>query len=325
MDGNEINLATEYTCSRIMEKLIRVSEPFHYRVFLDRMRGQFFNLFTNRFASHVMQTLLSLSASAFEEDEQSGAVHGSEGSGTLLPLKTLFINMCTELESHWSTLMVDTYGSHILRLLLNILSGNRLMASENANLIRSKASKKYHEAHSIDSKEEDILKKDIQDVPPEFKIILAKVAENLVKDLSEIEIRTLSSHAVASPVFQSILILHQDDPQVLRNIINQLLLGIDSKQKNTAHPADEIIKNLLHSQIGSHLLERIVACAPPDLLEIIFENYFLGQMLPLAMDSISNYVLQQTIEQLPTGKLVNQAIAELAPAMKQLLCKTSKV
>lgn len=97
VDGKELLLAADYDGSRIMEKLIRVSSDFHRRVLMDRFRGRFRDLVQHRFASHVVQTLLTLGAQMVAQAADGSASAEQEKSATegeLLAMEQYILDFC---------------------------------------------------------------------------------------------------------------------------------------------------------------------------------------------------------------------------------------
>ena len=59
MDGNELSLATDPTCSLVLENMAGIMKEKALRVFFDRMSGSYVVLATHRYGSHVLQSMLS--------------------------------------------------------------------------------------------------------------------------------------------------------------------------------------------------------------------------------------------------------------------------
>lgn len=83
-EDNELRLATDYDGSRILEKLLKLSDEFQLRVFMDRLTGRFADLFRHQYASHVCQTLLSVAADAVDKEVNAGWV-GHHAQAVLMP------------------------------------------------------------------------------------------------------------------------------------------------------------------------------------------------------------------------------------------------
>ena len=57
MNGNELALATDPTCSLVLENMSSMLQEKPLRVLLDRMTGNFVTLSYHRYGSHVLQAL----------------------------------------------------------------------------------------------------------------------------------------------------------------------------------------------------------------------------------------------------------------------------
>ncbi len=68
VDGKELELAGHPLTSRILQKLLFLSNDFQLRVFMDRLKGHWQALACHPYASHVAESLLLLGADvAFRE------------------------------------------------------------------------------------------------------------------------------------------------------------------------------------------------------------------------------------------------------------------
>jgi nucleolar protein 9 len=101
VQDKELVLATDHSCSLVLEKLLKISSDFELRVFMDRLTGRYAELFTHRFASHVVQTLLTLGADSVERETRGESVPGpDEGAkdsgdvGVLLSMEELVLSLC---------------------------------------------------------------------------------------------------------------------------------------------------------------------------------------------------------------------------------------
>ena len=106
----------------------------------------FDTLFRHQFASHVCQTFLKLAADVVEREVLKTTVLPDTVDPELakeLPLmQDILEQLCRDI-TDWSALMRDAYASHVVRTLLNVLTGESLLATE----MRSKASIKYNLNH----------------------------------------------------------------------------------------------------------------------------------------------------------------------------------
>lgn len=115
IDGMEFRLACNHDGSVYAEKLIRLANEFQLRVFWDRLTGCFGRMAVHRYASHVLEALLSASAVALAEGGAKEADVSAE-TGVLVSLKEKMERVESELMADIDGLLKDTYSSHVLRL-----------------------------------------------------------------------------------------------------------------------------------------------------------------------------------------------------------------
>lgn len=130
----------------ILEKLLKISDAFQLRVFLDKISGKTVELFAHRFASHVCQTLLTLAADVVEREQLEGVATTSpkEGEGELLSMEQLILGVCEEIKPHVGGLISQQFASHDIRILLFVLAGKRIdETGDIKGKLRSKKSTQY--------------------------------------------------------------------------------------------------------------------------------------------------------------------------------------
>eukprot|EP00126_Sphaerothecum_destruens_P007820 Sdes_comp20005_c0_seq1m12655 len=209
VEGQELLLAFDQDASRILEKLLRVSSNFHIRVFLDKMTGQYMKLFTNRYGSHVLQTLLTLLPGQFRYED----IHGSdyvgeekESLGELSDSKTLLMNICDEVEKHISVLLVDKYASHVFRVIIFVLSGTEIPEE----VLRSKSSRQFQSSHKVEATVSDSAKERLKvkmenKADAKLQTYFLKFVNHFISTFFESQekfCQELFLNPIASPVFQ---------------------------------------------------------------------------------------------------------------------------
>jgi nucleolar protein 9 len=110
------------------------------------------------------------------------------------------------LQDYLCLLISDPFGSHILRVILNVLSGR-----PTEELARSNKSKNYHSKSGINEQLQTTTEKqDVRAVPKEFTVMLEKTIDRMVSTMSDLEARTFATHPIANPVVQVIRLLPVD-------------------------------------------------------------------------------------------------------------------
>ncbi|OMJ25711.1 Nucleolar protein 9 [Smittium culicis] len=330
-------------------------------IFLERMqdeikdkelhltRGQEIPLMIHRFASHVLQTLISLISKQIDSE-----VLGSSEKTTIeledpsedndnsfkssFDFEALIINFVNNFKNSFGFLVLDPFGSHIIRSILYLLSGNgALHNSSGQSNMRSKKSSEYgakkNKPVSMDTKNAKRTFK----VPDSFK-------ENLAELLRESNgfgdpdfVMKCSYDKVGNPTLQIIIELLADlnMSEIPGAMLDQILLGLvsegailESSSESTDNTKFDIkkrqsihISSLMCDAIGSRLLEKIISVSSPSLLQKLYISTFRGHLLNLSLDPCANYVVQSFLKKLNSGPQLLLVLDELLPEIDQLIKK----
>ncbi|KAI8048763.1 armadillo-type protein [Gilbertella persicaria] len=315
VDGNEFRLSTNYSCSLILEKLLKVSDAFQLRVLMDKLSGKTVELFAHRFASHVCQTLLTLAADVVEREQKEGVVDkGKEGEGELLSMEQLILGVCEDIKPHLGGLVSQQFASHDIRILLHVLAGKRI--DETGDL---KGQLRMYSHVRLSS---------TRLVPASFKAMFRTLTTELAINMSETEVRTLSVHKVANPVLQLLIEMQDNDKEGIKAkniLIDRILWGIvtdiDSKEEN--RDRDSWFETLIRDPVGSHLLEVIAKHAPDAVFKKIFKTYLVGKFEKFSLHPIANFVIQHMIVNVRKSKQLDIIMKELGHSFDKLV-KNSK-
>ncbi|KAG0212562.1 Nucleolar protein 9 [Mortierella sp. NVP41] len=326
VQGKELVLATDHSCSLVLEKLLRASNDFQLRVFFDKFNGNFLKLFTHRFASHVCQTLITLCADAVEREVRSNETKAKdevaqEEEGVLLSAEDMILNMCRQTQEEFTALISDPFASHIIRVLLYVLAG-RTVADDGTGKgnVRSKKSAKYNESNN--SKTNAGAFRPTRLVPPSFKEMLRTITSTMMNGLSDSVVRSLAVHQVANPVLQLLLeVSAKEDEASKDGLVDKLLMDITHEEEpgTKNHDRDAYVETLLRDQVGSHLLEKIVQVASPALFQKFYTSYFRGRLVKLSFHPIANYVIQQFFVHAKTPIQLEMMVEEVVPEFENFL------
>ncbi|KAI9341409.1 armadillo-type protein [Obelidium mucronatum] len=317
--ANDVKLAADSECSRVLEKLIRLSSDIQVRKLMRSFNAMFSELFRHRFASHVTQTLLSLVADIVEREQTHGPAPEEEddeppsddsiNQGPLPSMEALFISMCEELNNQWTHLMSDPWGSHLVRAVLNVASGESLLPPKSSSL-RSKKSQSYNAKNNNASapgpaqKTSDrktaagLVKK--RKVPESFKNTLESITQSVLESMNEYEIRSFAGHAVANPVLQILVSIKPAGQKLISSIMN-----IDSDK------GYQFMGSLITDTVGSHLVEKILANASPKDFHSLYIRHFKGNLVTLCNHHVANFVVQHLIQNTRNGTQLNVLMEEI--------------
>lgn len=286
LDGKEIMACTDFECSRIVEKLLRISSDFQIRVFCDRLNGKYHFLFMHQFGSHVVQTLLGLAADIVEREyfSSSGKQKNTENNEGLPAMEELVLLIGEQLEGHWKDLMMNRHASFLVRTFLNVLCGESII---NDSQIRSAKSKKYNQSHNnsgFSSKHNgDRIKRA---VPPSFTKLLKNIVREVSAFIKNEDLKKMAVDPVANPVLQMLIYIPYsvgDDAEKTHPLINALISYDNS---------DDFIKTLITDQVGSHMMEKIIERCDKKTLKKIYKKYFGPVFIDLCHHNVANYVVQ---------------------------------
>eukprot|EP01135_Chromosphaera_perkinsii_P011196 Nk52_evm23s2356 gene=Nk52_evmTU23s2356 len=343
----ELLLCFDQECSRILEKLLRACSNYHLRRFMTLLGGNYLKLCTNRYGSHVLQTILCLVPAAMEwegvhgsavpemfaDEEAERAEEAEDGEiPELRPIAELVVNLCKECEERLDTLMNNGYASHVFRWIIAILSGTE-MADE---LMRSKRSRTYHERakgpHNKGSQmggdkrgAENIVKFAAH---PEYLQHFSEVADKVGTFLeSEGKLKEFATSPTGSPVLQALLLaLKKSNKNMMKEFVSKLF-KLESEEKSTADEngegvsGSEIENILIRDSVGSHLMEKILEVMDGEsvFMNNFYSKYLKKSLVEFATDSIANFVVQHFIANVKDVTLFKELAVTFKDAMEDVL------
>ncbi|KAJ3019049.1 Nucleolar protein 9 [Thoreauomyces humboldtii] len=318
LDGKEASVAADPDCSRVLEKMLRASDDFRLRMFTHRLEGQFGQLFRHQFASHVCQTVMYLAADVVDRECKGTSVinppeEEKDVLATLPTMQQMILTICEQLEAEWSVLMTDAYASHLVRALLNVLSGEPITTEGDR---RSKKSQRYNSEHKNTWKENLPARRGVKrSIPAAFTTTLGAITKSVSSGLSTIDLRAYAIHPVANPVLQ-LLISYGETAE---SLVNALLSITDSD--SCVLEREIYIDGLIIHPVGSHLMEKVLAVARPNLFHQLYITYFRTRLLELCNHSVANFVVQHLIAHTRNGTQLEVLLDELYDSFESLLMR----
>jgi len=330
-----LKLACSQSCSRLMERLILMSNTRQKKMLFGAFAGHFLNLIQHRFASHCCETLFLQSAPIVTQ-ELSGERDDLPAEGDDVPddektlpyMEELFLLTLDELEGQLGFLLTDRFASHTIRVFLIILSGRPLEQSATKSLIHSKKKEKI--ATGWGAREPDQLETQLRAVPSSFTLATNKIISDVVTGMSPTELRVLATHPTGNPVLQLMLeldISHNAKSTAANEksedgdgmmLLWQLLPGGPSALKESTSPACEFINSMLYDPIGSRLLETLVTNAPGRLFKAMYKQLFKERIHSFLRNDIASYPAIRVLNRLGKEDLV-AAVQQTIPDMPKLV------
>ena len=235
-------------------------------------------------------------------------------------METLFLNTLAELEGEFGFLLTDRYASHVLRVLLLVLSGEAIDTGATKHLLQSKRKESNivqgHELGNVEALNKP------RAVPESFSSALEKLIVNSIAGLDTNKLRALATHPNGNPTLQLLRKLElshlgkqraKDEKSITRTLLPDAPITHDSDSA-------KFISGLVYDPIGSHLVEQIVQHAPAKMFKSLYSEFFRERLASHARNEIAGYVVCRVLERLGHDDLL-EAHEILIPHVSDLLRK----
>jgi len=319
-EGKELKLASSQSCSRLMERLILLSNTRQKKHLFEQFAGHFVTLVTHRFASHCCEKLFLQSAPVVTE-ELGGAPadppsDSDEAEEKLQSsMEDLFLLMLDELEEHLSFLLSDRYASHTLRVLLVILSGRPIDQISTKSLLQSKK-KEHITVAGAQAMAGNELSSSLRAVPGSFNMAIKKIIADSTSTMDPTALRILANHPTGNPVLQLLLELdislntkskeaEADDATETTSLLERLVPGAPASFKDADSSASEFVNTMVYDPIGSRLLETLITHSPGKIFKGLQANYFGPRIHSLLRNDIASYSAIRVLNRLSREDLVD--------------------
>ncbi|CAI6338824.1 unnamed protein product [Periconia digitata] len=319
-NGKELKIAHSQSCSRLMERLILLSSPQQLKDLFQKFTGEFIHLVHHRFASHCCETLFIRAAHVVTEEHTKPDLlqtpPSSDPNEIFVTMEDLFLHTLDELVPYLSFYMTNPFASHVLRLLLVVLSGAPLEKENLKSALHSKRKEKINVPGADNTRDYTLPKRQ---VPQSFLDALEKIINDGVASQDSSYLHLLATHPTGNPTLQTLLKLEltqfgksraRDEKSLIRR-----LLPDDPIKEGTESAS--FINGLVYDTIGSRLLETIIENAPGKLFKAIYSEFFKQRMGSLSRNEIASYVAGKVLERLGKDDLEEamRQIAEQIPGL----------
>lgn len=323
-DGKELKIACSQGCSRLMEKLISMSDVRQIRRIFNKFIGHFLHLVQHRFASHCCETLFINAAPAVMHKTSKKEAQKAEEEGETEPelsLADMFMTVIDELKDNWGYLLTERFASHTIRVLLLVLAGEPVDLSSTDSAVASR--KKERLGAPVAGFEEEVTPTHKHGVPESFEPALKKIMGDMVAGIDDTYLRALASHPVGNPVLQVLLFLElshfgkssaKDSKSVLRRLVPD-----ETFEEGTESAT--FIRGLLYDPVGSRLVETMVRYMPGKVFKNLYKNNIRDRIGSLSRNSTAGYVVLRTLERLGKDDLQN-AMELIIPEVPGLIERT---
>lgn len=323
-EGKELKLASSQSCSRLMERLILLSNTKQKKKLFEAFAGHFVSLITHRFASHCCEKLFIQSApvvsrelSGIDDEEPKEPLDG-EDQTPQASMEELFLLTLDELEEHLSYLLSDKFGSHTLRVLLVVLSGRPLEQVSTKSLLQSKRKENISVMGAPTDTAE--MNSQLRVVPEGFTMAVQKILEDTTTSMDATTLRVLATHPTGNPMLQLLVELDislngKDKDKKDQLLLLRLLPGAPETLNEDSSPASGFVNSMLYDPVGSRLLETIITHAPAKIFKALNTNFFGPRIQTYVRNDIACYPAIKALNRMSKDDLkdaVNKIIPEIA-------------
>ena len=291
MKGFEASMASHKMCSTVVEQLLMAATRAQLFNVAESFLGFYLHLFTNRYGSHVLETLLYrlsqiLASKGKKQEETSDRRYAI----------SLLEQICDELEAYWSQLMRDTCGCHCLRSLTTLLSGRELPEKESQKKRKRKRKRKSARNGTADSATvvaavQDAFELDdpTMDVPDRLRDVVDTILRSVVNDCGVSASWLWQNPGTSGTLQHMLLIAHHFDTvepsAAIAGVLDALLTKSDEQavERMAMHPS------------GSPLLETLLFVSDDRVRSRILNEIFVQSASTLAFDDYGNFAFQRIL------------------------------
>ena len=348
--GKELKVASSQSCSRLMERLILLSNTRQKKSLFDAFGGHFISLVTHRFASHCCEKLFLQSAPVVTQElsgeyEQEPLPEGEEETEAMKSsMEDLFLLTLDELEEHLGYLLTDRFGSHAIRALLVILSGRPLDQAGTKSMLQSRK-KEYITVEGAAANQSE-LSSQIRAVPSSFTMAIKKIIDDSTMTMDATALRVLAKHPTGNPTLQLLLELEltmfvkgkekkekkkqkkddeeaeekKEETQSEVTLLGMLVPDAPAAFADNTTQAAEFVNSMIYDPIGSRLLETLITHCPGKIFKGLQQHIFGPRIQSLLRNDIACYPAIKVLNRLSREDLAD-AVEKSLPEMASFVDK----
>ncbi|XP_077078267.1 nucleolar protein 9 [Siphateles boraxobius] len=295
--GKAVAVAMDMTGSLVLEALLALASPAQVAEVLVELGGETGSEFTavacDQCGGHVMESAVRQAHRWTEETDVTEA--GEEHCGTL---EAQVQRVSGVVRENMLAFAQDPYGSHVLRTLMQVLSG--CLTREAPGAQKAKKDKRC-ESEFVDF-----------EIPTSFWWELKNLADHLMENIN-----VFVSNLTACAALQTLLtVCHRKRPKLCKKL-NKSIMGYLTSLSSA--PGVSPLLVFMKDQSGSHLLQKIFKCSQKALLRDVYRNHLRSQLMPLALHPIANFPIQSLISASTPFKLFLKIFDELMEGFEAIL------
>jgi nucleolar protein 9 len=293
-NGKELKIASSQSSSRYLERVIMSSNPQQLKGLFQKFMGNFTHLVQHRFASHCCEALFLNAAPAVGSGIDASTDREDSAQVTM---EQLFLQVIDELKPNLGYLLTERFTSHVIRVLLLVLSGEPLSDGKSTALVASRRKEKIET--TLASQQPATSKERI--VPKSFVTAVNDMMAAVTSALETTYLRALATHPTGNPILQ--LLLQLDLKRAHRNGHNQkeqsvLWKLLPDESLEDGSESAKFLQGIVYDPTGSRLVETIVEYAPGKLFKKLYKNILQERMGSMAKNDTASYVVMKIMERM---------------------------
>lgn len=291
--GSEVEVALSYESSRFLQDLLSMAGPEQLKLVFEALSGSYIRLSTHSKGSRVIETLLKRGALAVHHETIGVSMMEQNEDDQLVSFSSLLLFITTELREGLTDLIFNKYATHVIRLILLVLSGK---SRDPGFQIKSNKSKQQKQHWTFTSSLERNLPDSEENlsVPTDFRQELSKYISSIVDTVLAV-CNGIVFDIYANPVLQLAI-------KFEKSIFNQYdiiysLVGMDKTTMQLTEKDSSIsfLRSLAEDNLGSHILDTIIENSPERVFKTVFKLSLLDQLQdyiqnPIAVHCIAHWV-----------------------------------
>ncbi|EGG03657.1 uncharacterized protein MELLADRAFT_117295 [Melampsora larici-populina 98AG31] len=325
LSGHELSLAADPETSVILERLIYSMDDFAKRVLADRFMVHFLDLISHRHASHVVQTLLALSApvlarEAHGKPEQSNSNEADHDHGDLPAMYLLLAQACEDVMPNIQSLSEHPTAAHVLLTLFLLVSGKPVSAEHARSRKSAKWRSKQGHLRSVFHRDQAD-EKDISDGVSPVPAPLHKMGTKLYNTIKStwcqapgVGTRNAACNPATNALLQVLVGLEFDKGEAEKpgSMVDNLLDGLITSQGPQTR--SEFVETCLRDTTASHVMECVISRLSPSYFSQFYSTYFLHRMGMLSNHPVTNFLTAKVVSRLDSDQFL-PALQECVPKM----------
>lgn len=301
--GKEIKIASSQSCSRHLEKVIRLSSPSQLSSLFEAFLQDLNYLVQHRFGSHCCESLFAEAAKYIDPSPK--------GRGTKEELlEDKFLGAVEALKPNIGYLLTERFASHTLRVLLLVLSGQPLEQASVREVIASRK-KEHVDITRIPEEASTVIRK----TPASFRTALQDLIHSAIGAVDATYLRALATHPTGNPMLQLLLRLELSDNDANKVVLQRL---IPDQNFEPDSESSKFISGLVYDATGAYLVETLARYLPGKIFKKMYKNLFRERIGKLAKNEIASYVAIAIFERVGKDDLIH-ASESVIPELSGLI------